>query len=437
MRKFILPLCLFFLAITASAQQFSITANSGKSYKTFPGIDYVFMFNGITAATEITYNGTGTTINWYKFTDKTTPVSNQSTFLPDGDTGYTLNVDGKNVATIWVVDYNAYLPKLNNIDYEKNPAIQCHDVNLLMDIQVPALNYQTSDGNSHTISRDFNITYNTLTWGGSAWQQKDTTVVITLPGINQKTVPAPYCNTTFTLSGDQYASGLNMPPVSTVSSSYTAVAVICHETAVISTRDAKNENERPENQVYVSNSAELSAPMEMQFLSNPNEPVQYYKWEIFKDNKSIVTRTDKDIRYTFTEYGTYKVAVTVSNANACSYTDSIIVTVSESQLKAPNVFTPNGDGHNDEFRVAYKSITSFHCWIYNRWGRLVYEWSDPMKGWDGNIGGKKASPGAYFYIIKALGSDYNPASKPNPKTKRRVGEYYLKGDINLLRGAGN
>ena len=87
--------------------------------------------------------------------------------------------------------------------------------------------------------------------------------------------------------------------------------------------------------------------------------------------------------------------------------------------------------------MAYKSITSFHCWIYNRWGRLVYEWTDPMKGWDGNIGGKKAAPGAYFYIIKALGSDYDPNSKADSKTKLRVGEYKLKGDINLLRGADN
>jgi len=434
MRKFILALCLFALAMTASAQQFSLTANSGKSYKTFPGIDYVFMFNGITTATEITYNGTGTIINWYKFSNKTTPVSNQSTFSPDGDTGYVLNVDGKDVATIWVIDYSAYIPKLNNIDYEKNPAIQCHDVNLLLDIQVPTLNYQTVDGTSHAISRNFNITYNTLTWGGAAWQQKDTTVMITLPGLNQKTVPAPYCNTTFTLSGDQYASDLNMTPVTTTSSLYTAVAVICHETSITTTRkDVLNENERPKEATDINN----SGPLEIQFLSNPNDAVQYYKWEIFKDNKSIVTRGDKNIRYTFTEYGTYKVAVTVSNANTCSYTDSIIVTVSESQIQAPNVFTPNGDGHNDEFRVAYKSITSFHCWIYNRWGRLVYEWSDPTKGWDGNIGGKKASPGAYFYVIKALGADYNPSSKPNPKTKRRVGEYYLKGDINLLRGAGN
>jgi len=86
----------------------------------------------------------------------------------------------------------------------------------------------------------------------------------------------------------------------------------------------------------------------------------------------------------------------------------------------PNVFTPNGDGQNDEFRVAYKSIITFQAWVYNRWGRKVFSWSDPQKGWDGNINGKKATTGPYFYVIKATGSD---------------GVKYLKkGDINLLRG---
>ncbi|HQF11418.1 MAG TPA: gliding motility-associated C-terminal domain-containing protein, partial [Paludibacteraceae bacterium] len=59
----------------------------------------------------------------------------------------------------------------------------------------------------------------------------------------------------------------------------------------------------------------------------------------------------------------------------------------------------------------------------NRWGRMVYHWNDPQKGWDGTIGGKKAPVGAYFYVIKAVGADGIKYSK--------------KGDINLLRGREN
>lgn len=35
--------------------------------------------------------------------------------------------------------------------------------------------------------------------------------------------------------------------------------------------------------------------------------------------------------------------------------------VADSGLWVPNAFTPNGDGSNDEFRVAYRSIVSLNA----------------------------------------------------------------------------
>jgi len=432
MRKFILSICVFATSIAAFGQ--SITATSGKSYDTFAGVDYVYFFNGITPQTEITYNGTGT-VEWLKFSNGTSsPQSNQPTISPDDATGYILKIDGKVSKTIWVIDYSKYLPVLKSLSVPATQANECKTVNLAIDAAIPALSYQTSvSAASIPITRDFNIAYTTLGWQGNTWQDSTINVVVTLPTM-QKIVKAPYRTTRFTLTGDQYAKDLGIEIKPAISAEYTPIAVICHETSIVSTRNATNEAERPTTAKQIRG----SAPLDMQFLSNANEPItKFYKWDISKGDKLILTRTDKDIRNTFTEAGVYKVSVVVTNSKSCSFTDSIIVTVSESQIVAPNVFTPNGDGFNDEFRVAYKSITSFHCWIYNRWGRLVYEWTDPMKGWDGNIGGKKAAPGAYFYIIKALGSDYDPNSKADAKTKLRVGEYKLKGDINLLRGADN
>ena len=89
-------------------------------------------------------------------------------------------------------------------------------------------------------------------------------------------------------------------------------------------------------------------------------------------------------------------------------------------LLVPNVFTPNGDGTNDEFRVAYRSLKTFHAYIFNRWGHQVYSWTDPAKGWNGNIGSRPASEGAYYYLIEAEGTDGE--------------KYKLKGAVNLLRG---
>jgi len=417
MKKILFLICLCLTAVAASAD---VTSSTGRRYTNFAGVDYMFMFNGITtSSTVIEYTGTGTDVKWYKFTDTnhTTPVTTQTSFSPDGDTGYTLVVDGKET-TIWVIDYSKYLPTLTSIKAQDN-ADKCNYVDLLINANVPPLTYKTPGGATKTIPRDFQITYSTLKWSDTAWAKNDTTITISSSVLTTLVpIKVPYHATTFTLSGDQFAEDLNMTKASVSSDLYTPSAVICHETSVVVTRDATNEAERPTAAKQVTG----SAPLDMTFYSNPNGPIALYNnWQIFKDKSKtslISGRIENSTPFTFDEAGSYVVKVTVSNAT-CSYSDSITVTVSTSSIEAPNVFTPNGDGHNDEFRVAYKSIIQFDAWVYNRWGRLVYKWSDPMKGWDGNIGGKKAAAGAYFYVIKAVGADGK--------------KYKLKGDINLLR----
>ncbi len=417
MRRIILSVFLLICTVIVSAQLTSSLPS--KSYTNLPGIDYVFIFNGITPNSEITYTGTYTVINWYKITDTTTPITSGQNFIsPENGTGYILNVDGI-LTHFWVIDYSSYIPVINSIQPENNPGAQCENVKLLIDANIPILSYQSVDGLSHTLPRDFTIKYQTLTWGGTAWKTIDTIQTVVLP-TTQISVKAPYIKTVFTLSGDQYATDLGLNQVKDSSLSYTPVAVISHLTNNVTSRDqgSGNNNEGSFPTAHLV-TLEISAPIDVQFLSNANEPVtQHYIWYIFKDKKQIITRTDKDERYTFTEAGNYIVKLTVSNAT-CSFSDSIAVIVSESAIYVPDVFTPNGDGHNDQFKVAYKSLLTFQCWVYNRWGREVYYWNDPQKGWDGNINGKKAVPGPYFYVIKATGSD------------KKV--YKLKGDINLLR----
>jgi gliding motility-associated-like protein len=136
----------------------------------------------------------------------------------------------------------------------------------------------------------------------------------------------------------------------------------------------------------------------------------------------------------------------VNNAFCTADSMEVKVNISESYLAVPNVFTPNGDGMNDEFRVAYRSLKEFHIWVYNRWGKLVYESTDPAKGWDGTINGRPAAEGAYFYVVRAKGTDadkyadyiglkatYN--KKKLEADKSVIGIYQMSGDINLIRGS--
>ena len=422
MRRMILSACLCIIAILASAQ---ITIKGNKlPFQKIIGTDTitVLLFNDVSNA-EIEYIGNGTTINWYKYSKGVNTFhSSFKTIYPEDATGYTLNVDGHETH-IWVIDYKNYLPVFNSFEPENSPNSQCINMNLLIDANIPVLSYQTFIGSQFSLPRDFSISYQTLKWDDatSTWISDPVTVPLELPA-NQINVPTPYGNTIFTISGDQYAAGLGIDPVTKKSSEYLTNAVISHLKTNVTSRDQQtgnnNEGDFPSSKTPIN----FSAPIDVQFLSNANPATQFYNWGIYKDSKLVITRSEKEHRYSFTEAGTYQVKLTVSNS-ICSFTDSLTVIVSESALYVPNVFTPNGDGLNDEFRVAYKSLLTFQCWVFNRWGRQVYYWTDPMKGWDGNINGKKATPGPYFYVIKATGSD------------KKV--YKLKGDINLLRGAGN
>jgi gliding motility-associated-like protein len=411
MRKFILSVCLCFpFFVSAFAQ---LQSNQGKAYTTFTGVNYVFIFNGIDDNTQIKYNGLATDVKWYKYSDATPIYTGVDTFDQlENATGYILEEANGNRISFWVIDYQNYIPILNSLEPDLTTESQCEEVLLLLNATVPPIHYQTPSGLSFSIPRDFKLNYQTLEWI-TEWKTTDVNETITLPK-SSFTVSAPLSDTYFTLS-DILASELGIEPVTVKSALYSAVAVKCNPTSVVTTRDERNEADRPN----IASMLRGSAPLDILFQSNANEPIaRFYKWEIFKDNKLLISRTDKDHRYTFTEAGTYKVKVTVSNSD-CSHSDSINVIVSESDLSVPNVFTPNGDGVNDEFRVAYKSLISFHCTVYNRWGRKIFEWSDPTKGWDGTINGKPAAAGAYVYLIKAKGSDNK--------------EYVRKGDINLIR----
>lgn len=71
------------------------------------------------------------------------------------------------------------------------------------------------------------------------------------------------------------------------------------------------------------------------------------------------------------------------------------------EYELPNVITLNGDGVNDFFKpIKNKYIKSIDLKIYNRWGNLIFETTDPEIMWDGKISQSKqlCSEGTYFYV---------------------------------------
>lgn len=302
-------------------------------------------------------------------------------------------------------------------------------------------------GNIASREHTYTLSYNALAWNTEAWADSaaqtsgDLTPTIILPPLYGPT-PVRLCYDAEVRS----ALGLDSACVEVDVPLDSIKAVKMELTSLATAREddphGNNERNRPTSQTLIQGS-EYSGPLEVAFYSNPTPAAQFYRWAIYKSTECIATRNDQDIRYTFSEPGAYRVVCKVNNATCESDSMETAVQISESYLAVPNVFTPNGDGHNDEFRVAYRSLREFHCWVYNRWGKLVYDWTDPAKGWDGTINGRPAAPGAYFYVIRALGTDAAKNASYIGKisyTKKKlkadesvIGVYQLSGDINLLR----
>ena len=85
----------------------------------------------------------------------------------------------------------------------------------------------------------------------------------------------------------------------------------------------------------------------------------------------------------------------------------IVVERGSKSYNVPNVFSPDGDGINDEFYL--KKDVFDRCYdalsvkIYNRWGQQVFESDDAKFIWDGNDeSGKALAPGTYFVVLQGL-----------------------------------
>lgn len=71
------------------------------------------------------------------------------------------------------------------------------------------------------------------------------------------------------------------------------------------------------------------------------------------------------------------------------------------KVYVPNVFSPNDDGVNDEFKPLFDCTPSdFEMKIFNRWGKIVYQSKSADEGWTGKEKNKDLPSDLYVYYIK-------------------------------------
>ena len=101
--------------------------------------------------------------------------------------------------------------------------------------------------------------------------------------------------------------------------------------------------------------------------------------------------------------GEYKITIVDFNGCLLEYEFPVYDWVSE--LKIPNIFTPNYDGINDLFEITHANLTDFSAKIFSRWGDLMFESHTPDISWNGLKNNKECAEGVYFIVLDAKGKD--------------------------------
>jgi gliding motility-associated-like protein len=130
----------------------------------------------------------------------------------------------------------------------------------------------------------------------------------------------------------------------------------------------------------------------------------YWYWD-FGDPASML-QNYSDIQnplHMYSDTGTFEVMLVVESQHHCS--DTVINEVyifPESLFYIPNAFTPDEDGLNDYFKPEFTAIMEnmYEFYIYDRWGRLVFETKDINDSWDGRLkSGEFGRGGVYTWVI--------------------------------------
>lgn len=365
----------------------------------------------------------------------------------EGNLGYIIEDSGKRYY-YWVVDYLPYKFEINSVS--ESEEVDCDATLLSVEGKGDPIHYFTINGQQRTLDRQISVEYTTQEWDSN---EEDFTTIEAVKYFESlsnilRISPPAYSNTSFKISGDKFLQQWNW--ISEVESRVISPSgiMIMSEAIQEGNEEAKaekegnrnnDESENGESENEDNNDADEdasnvissgdsglggSAPANISFKGYGTEGVLHYEWQLTKDVNfdDIDYRfNQKDIDYTFTEEGTYYMRLVGSNFDgSCDAVgDTYTINIGSSELKCPNAFTPDGDGVNDEWKVSYRSLLEFKCWIFDRFGNQIFYFNDPSMGWDGKRNGKLVKPGVYFYVIQAVGADNK--------------QYKKSGDINILR----
>lgn len=424
----ILSIFIVFISFATLKAQLSFEDNAENVVTIIPdkstGLDAVYVV-GNTTGVSISYDG-AKDVKWSSFGANGAAYSRveahaNSLSLNSADQGYIAEVDGRS-HYYWIINYSNHAFSISQFDVALDEC-DCNKAVLSFVGNANQIVYYSINGRPETLNREIVVKYNSLDFDDASdvYQQIEMSQSFQYLG-NTITVDAPLCSTTFSIYGDRFLQQWNNP--------LTAETPVVGPFAISAqTSASQTEHEADNEQKVIGASLGGSAPCEVTFNAAVTDGVSFYEWQLARnsDFDPIDDRySQTELTYIFREQGTTYVRFFASDANSsCEFYSTVYeISIGESSLLCPNVFSPQASpGVNDEWKVSYKSLISFDCHIFNRWGVEVFSFSDPSIGWDGKFKGKYVPAGTYYYVIKARGAD------------GRV--YNLSGDINIINSKNN
>jgi gliding motility-associated-like protein len=168
----------------------------------------------------------------------------------------------------------------------------------------------------------------------------------------------------------------------------------CYQTLPVSVRVRLNA------QFVVTNPPIVSYPAGIDLTKTVSSffQIKYSYWRDSKAEQSIAFPGN------IQKSGTYYIKGI--STEGCSLIKPVVVNVippPTPEVVAPNAFSPNGDGINDEFTAVVKGVQQIESFIvFNRWGQVVYETKNPGIPWKGEVNGKPLPVGTYYWSLVGM-----------------------------------
>ena len=162
---------------------------------------------------------------------------------------------------------------------------------------------------------------------------------------------------------------------------------------------AKNEDV----EIFIDPNTSTCENNEIRFESTSAPNITEWNWN-YGDGG---TANSPNPTHAFSNAGNYLVNLSYTAEDECYHSTYKEVTISACNTSAgpyfiPNIFSPNGDGTNDEFNVIGSIFETYTLKVFDRWGINVFTTKSLARSWDGTFNGKTLDSDVFIYLFNGI-----------------------------------